>query len=286
MSATNNEQYKADQRQGWNGVADDWLKWWKVIEPASKNISRRMIELAKINEGSRVLDIATGIGEPSITVAYQVGESGYVLATDMSSKMLSIAKQRSVSLGLQDRMDFKECDAETIDLPSLSFDAALCRFGLMFLPDIRAGLANIYRSLVDGGFFSAAVWSTPNKVPFITLTLDTIIKETKISPPQSNSPGPFSLADENLLKDLFVKSGFKDVTTERVDMVLTLDSTDLFTRLVHETAEPVKAVLYNQTQEKRLEILRAITEAASQYVDKSSGVFSMSNEAICIVGKK
>lgn len=127
--------------------------------------------------------MATGIEEPSTTAAYQVGHSGHVLATDMSSKMLSIAKQRSISLGLQDRMEFIEDDAETIYLPSFTFDAALCRFGLMFLPYVKAGLANIYRSLVDGGRFSAAVWSTPDKVPFITLTLDTIVKETNISPP-------------------------------------------------------------------------------------------------------
>jgi ubiquinone/menaquinone biosynthesis C-methylase UbiE len=138
LSTTNNEQYKINQRQGWNGVADEWLKCWDVIEPASKNISLRMIELANIKEGSKILDVATGIGEPSITAAYQVGKNGRVLATHISLKMLSISKQRSITLGLDDRMDFKEGDAETIVLPPLSFDAALCRFGIMFLPDIKA----------------------------------------------------------------------------------------------------------------------------------------------------
>ena len=88
-------------------MADEWLKWWDVIEPASKNIGLRMIELANIKEGSKVLDVATGVGEPSITAAYQVGKSGNVLATDISLNMLSIAKQRSITLGLDDRMDFK-----------------------------------------------------------------------------------------------------------------------------------------------------------------------------------
>ena len=69
-------------------------------------------------------------------------------------------------------------------------------------------------------------------------------------------------------------------------MILTLDSAEAFTRFVYETTEPVKTVLSNQTQERRLEILKAITEAANQYVDKSSGSVRMSNEAICIVGKK
>jgi enediyne biosynthesis protein CalE5 len=71
--------------------------------------------------------------------------------------MLSIARQRAISLGLQDMIEFKEGDAETISLPASAFDAVLCRWGLMFLPDLRDGLSNIYRSLVNGGHLAAAV---------------------------------------------------------------------------------------------------------------------------------
>ncbi|HYZ58396.1 MAG TPA: methyltransferase domain-containing protein [Nitrososphaeraceae archaeon] len=114
--------------------------------------------------GSKVLDIATGIGEPAITAANRVGNSGHILATDISSQMLSVAKQRAVSLGLQDVIEFKEGDVETIDLPSSTFDAVLCRWGLMFLPDHKAGLSNIYRSLIEGGQFAAAVWASPDQI--------------------------------------------------------------------------------------------------------------------------
>ena len=80
--------------------------------------------------------------------------------------MLYIAKQRAISSGLEQVIEFKEGDAETIDLSAASstFDAALCRFGLMFLPHLRTGLSNIYRSLVDGGRLAAAVWASPDKV--------------------------------------------------------------------------------------------------------------------------
>lgn len=72
-----------------------------------------MIELVEIKQGSRVLDIATGIGEPSITAAQRVGKNGQVLAIGISPQMLSVAKQRSISQGLQDLIEFKEGDAET-----------------------------------------------------------------------------------------------------------------------------------------------------------------------------
>ena len=116
MSTIDPEEYKAGQRQGWNGVANDWQKWWKTFETAGEEVSRHLTELAQIKQGSRVLDIATGIGEPAITAANQVGNSGHVLAIDISSQMLSIAKQRAISLGLQQVIEFKEGDAEIIDL--------------------------------------------------------------------------------------------------------------------------------------------------------------------------
>jgi ubiquinone/menaquinone biosynthesis C-methylase UbiE len=125
MSTPDSKQYKEGQRQGWDSVANGWQKWWKITEIAAEKVSRRLIELAEIKRGSRVLDIATGIGEPAITAAKQVGDSGHVLATDISSQMLSIAKQRAISLGLERVIEFKVGDAEAIDLPASTFDAAL-----------------------------------------------------------------------------------------------------------------------------------------------------------------
>jgi ubiquinone/menaquinone biosynthesis C-methylase UbiE len=287
MSTFDPKQFKEGQRQGWNNVANGWLKWWKITETAGENISKRMIELAEIKQGSRVLDISTGIGEPSITAAQRVGKNGHVLAIDISPQMLSVAKERAISRGLQDLIEFKEGDAETTDLPSSTFDAALCRFGLMFLPNVKAGLSNIHESLVNEGRFAAAVWASPEKVPFISLPFNILLKETNIPPPPPNAPGPFSLADEKLLKDYFSSSGFKDVTIERHNMIFNFSSPEEFTNFVCETASPVQVMLSNQSEERKKEILKAITEAAANnYVDKNSDSISLSNEAICIVGTK
>lgn len=281
------KQYKEGQRQGWDSVAGGWQKWWNITETAAEKPSRRLIELAEIKRGSRVLDIATGIGEPAITAAKQVGNSGHVLATDISSQMLSIAKQRAISLGLEQVIEFKEGDAETIDLPASTFDAALCRFGLMFLPDLRTGLSNIYRSLVDGGRLAAAVWASPDKVPFIALALNTVMKETKSPPPPTaGTPGPFSLSDENMLRNSLIESGFKDVTIERMDVTFNFDSAEVYASFACETAAPVQAMLTNQPQERREEILKAISESARKYAENNTPTVRMSNEAICVVGRK
>ena len=286
MSSRDSEQYKEGQRQGWDSVAGGWQKWWKITETGAEKVSRRLIELADIERGSTVLDIATGIGEPSITAANQVGNSGHVLAIDISSQMLSIAKQRAISSGLEQVIEFKEGDAETIDLSASTFDAALCRFGLMFLPNLRGGLSNIYRSLVDGGRLAAAVWASPDKVPFIALALNTVMKETKSPPPPAGTPGPFSLSDEVMLTNSLINSGFKDVTIERMDVSFDFDSAEVYTSFVYETAAPLQAMLANQPQERREEILKAVTESARKYAENDAGSMRLSNEAICAVGTK
>ena len=285
MSTLDTHQYKEGQRQSWDCVAAEWQRWWKTTETAAEEVSRWLISHAEIKPGSKVLDIATGIGEPAISAAKKVGNSGHVLATDISPQMLSIAKQRAISLGLQDVIEFKEGDSETIDLPNSIFNAVLCRWGLMFLPDLKTGLSNIHKSLVDGGRLAAAVWASPDKVPFIALALNTVMKETNNPQPPPGTPGPFNLSDEYILKDSFIKLGFTDITIERVNVVFDFDSAEDYSNFVHGTAAPIRSMLANETQERREEILKAIAESAGKYADNNTGTVKLSNEALCIVGR-
>jgi enediyne biosynthesis protein CalE5 len=254
VTAVDPRQYKETERQKWDSVAIGWQKWCRTIERGAGKLSNRLIELTEIKPDSRVLDISTGIGEPAITVANQMGKTGYILATDISPQMLSIAKQRAISLDLSDMIEFKVGDTETIDLPNSTFDAALCRAGLMLLPDLKAGLLNIYRSLIEGGRFAAAVWSSPDKVPFISVVMNTVMKEANVPSPPPGTPGPFSLSDENGLKNSFITSGFKNPTIERMNVSFDFESSSVFANFVLETSGLFQTILANQTHEKKGEI--------------------------------
>jgi ubiquinone/menaquinone biosynthesis C-methylase UbiE len=285
LSAIDPKQYKEIQRHNWDRVAHGWEKWWRTIEIGSGKVTRRLIELASIKVGSKVLDISTGIGEPAITAAREVGNTGQVLATDISSEMLSIAKQRATNAGLQHVIAFKQGDTGTIELPNSTFDAALCRFGLMFLPDLDTALLNIYGSLVNGGRFAAAVWALPEKDSLFTSTMNTIMKETRTSPPPAGAPGPFSLSDESLLINYFVNTGFKDVTIERMNVTFDFESSKEYASFVHETAGPLHEMLSNESPERRQKILEAVSESARKFAD-NTGIVKFSNDATCIIGKK
>jgi enediyne biosynthesis protein CalE5 len=285
LSAVDPKQYKETQRHNWDSVAHGWEKWWRVIEIGAEKVSRLLIELASIKVGSNVLDISTGIGEPAITATREVGNTGQVLATDISSEMLSIAKQRAINAGLQHAIVFKQGDTGTMELPNSTFDAALCRFGLMFLPDLDTALLNIYSSLVNGGRFAAAVWASPEKDSLFTSTMNTVMKETRTSPPPAGVPGPFSLSDESLLRNYFINTGFKDVTIERMNVTFDFGSSKEYASFVHETAGPLHEMLSNESPERRQKILEAVSESAKKFAD-NSGTVKFSNDAICIMGKK
>jgi hypothetical protein len=68
-TAIDPQKFKSTQRQGWDSVAEGWKRWWKVIEQGGQVVNDTLVELAKISQGNRVLDIATGIGEPALTAA-------------------------------------------------------------------------------------------------------------------------------------------------------------------------------------------------------------------------
>jgi ubiquinone/menaquinone biosynthesis C-methylase UbiE len=135
------KQFRRDQRQDWESVATGWQKWYKTFEKGAHKMSHRLINMAEIKPASKVLDIATVIGEPAITVARSVGTMGHVLDTDISLQMLSITRQRVVSENLEKIIDFKECDAATMDILESNFDAALFRLGLVFLDNLDSGLS-------------------------------------------------------------------------------------------------------------------------------------------------
>lgn len=278
------EQFKAQQRQIWDNAAAGWQTWWATIERGAQRVSDKLVELAEIKPGDRVLDIATGIGEPAVTAARRVKPNGKVVATDISPQMLAIAKARAKSLGLDSVMEFRESDAEALDFPKSTFNAILSRWGLMFLPNLPAALVMIKQLLAPDGRLSAAVWSAPSKVPLLDLVFSTVRKQVNAPAPPAGTPGPFALADAGALERSFRQAGFKDIRIEILEITFGFDSPESYTRLHQQVTAPIQAMLSSQTEERKKQVWNSVTEAVLQYAD-SHGRVNMDNEVICIVGK-
>ena len=283
---SNSDDFKAQQRQMWDNAATGWQTWWETIERGAQKVSDKIVELAEIKPGNRVLDIATGIGEPAVTAARRVKPNGKVVAIDISPKMLAIAKTRAKSLGLDDIMEFRESDGEKINLPdhTTKFDAVLSRFGLMFFPNLPAALVRIRQMLITNGRLSAAVWSTPSKVPLIDLAFASVLKQINAPAPPPGTPGPFALADIEALKQLFSQAGFKDIKVDTFQITFEFDSPESYTKHIQQTATRAHEMLANQAEEVKKQTWDSITEAVWQYAD-SHGRVNLDNEVICIVGR-
>ena len=284
--AFNSEDFKAQQRQMWDNAAAGWQTWWETIERGAQKVSDKIVELAEIKPGDKVLDIATGIGEPAVTAARKVMPDGKVVATDISPQMLANAKTRAKSLGLDGIIEFRESDGEKLDLlePRARFDAILSRWGLMFFPNLPAALVRIKQMLVTDGRLSAAVWSAPSKVPLVDLAFATVRKQINAPSPPPGAPAPFALADVDTLRQSFSQAGFKDIKIDTFQITFEFDTSESYTKAQQQTNAPIHPMLANYTDEVNKHVWNSITESVWQYAD-SHGKVNLDNEVICIVGR-
>jgi len=284
----NPDKFKVDQKKTWDSVASGWQKWWQTFENGAQHVSDRLIELAGIRPGNRVVDIATGIGEPAVSAAKVVGKGGHVTATDMSTEMLAIAEERSRSLGLDDIMNFKQSDAENLQLgTNHTFDAILCRWGLMFLPNLSNALVKIHQMLLPGRKLAVAVWSEPSKVPLINIPMSTAREYLRDSLVGQAVPGPFSLADVGAFKKSLLKVGFTDIQSETINVTFEFDSAEDYTKFNQDIVAHIRTLLANETEKRKEEIWNAITDKAKLlFADYQSGHIKLANEAICVVALK
>jgi enediyne biosynthesis protein CalE5 len=274
------ERVRREQREFWNSAAPGWKDLFVGLDRAAQHVSDRLVELARIKQGDRVLDIATGSGEPAVTAARKVGPNGLVVATDQSATMLDLARERAAALGLRN-LKFVETDAETLAVEERDFDAAVCRWGLMFVGDLDTAARRIAELLAAGAGFATAVWSSAEKVPMASLGEEAVRKMANLPPPVEGAPHPLRLADTKPLERSLERAGFKDLRVEPVIVKFEWQSAEAFTEQRRALSAPFRAMLSKQTPELQRQILGAVTTAAAAYAD-SAGVVRMDNEAICI----
>jgi SAM-dependent methyltransferase len=206
---------KAQQRAAWGAQAQAWYAQLDVTERQWGPLNEGLLELARVETGDRVLDLASGIGDPALAAAARVGPTGRVIATDLSPDMLAFAAQRAAAAGLSN-VEVHEMDAEEIDLPAASVDVVLCRLGLMFLPDLDRALAGVHRVLVPGGRFATAIpWRPASQaMPRLVGAMVAALGLPKPPPPEPGTPGIFSLADASFLCAALDRAGLIGVRIE------------------------------------------------------------------------
>jgi SAM-dependent methyltransferase len=142
--------YKEMIRQEWTGAAPLWQKWNQKFVIQTREATELVLRGAQVGPGMKVLDLASGTGEPALSLARAVGPQGRVVATDLVPQMLEAARQNAAAQELEN-MEFRVADAESLPFSDGEFDRVTCRFGIMFFADIPKAMAEILRVLKPGG---------------------------------------------------------------------------------------------------------------------------------------
>src|SRR5947199_9201306 len=180
------------QRAAWAGLSAGWEKWDSVIMDQLGPVSAAIIERLDIADDQQHLDIASGTGEPGLTVA-RLAPRGHVVLTDLAVEMLEIAARRAHAQGITN-FETKVCSADDLPFGDATFDSVSVRFGYMFFPDVDTATAEFMRVLKPRGRLCASVWVKPERNPWTTIAMQAIGSETAISPPQPDRPNMFRCA--------------------------------------------------------------------------------------------
>jgi ubiquinone/menaquinone biosynthesis C-methylase UbiE len=247
--------------------------------------TERMLRAAQLAPGMRVLDIAAGTGDQSVLAARLVGTAGSVLATDISATMLQAAEEAAREAGLSN-ITTQVADASTIELPQGHFDAAICRFGLMFVPDLHQALTRIQRALKPGAKFATLVWSTEARNPWMGLQVHLLREMGRMptSPPPSIVRA-LSLSEPGKVDGALRTAGFHEVQVTRIETPRRFGSIEE-TMQAMRSASPAQGELTRELNDAERERYATELESRLRAYSDPDGSVSIPGEAILVVGSR
>lgn len=276
-------EFRGAQRKQWQSAATGWRKWSELIDESAGTVSERLVEMAGVEPGSRVLDVAAGYGEPALTAARAAGPEGSVVATDISAEMIAYGRERAAAEGLPN-IEFVESDASSLDFPKDSFDAALSRWGIIFEPDAEAAASRIRSFLTSGARMAISSWGPPDQVPFLAIPMRTAMERLQVPAPPPGTPGPLSRPTPEALGGLLAGGGFSEVEVEEIRVTFEWQSPEQFTTFVKEIAPPITALIEPHPPEVQEETWSAITDATRKAAG-GDGAVRFSNLVLLAAGR-
>jgi len=254
-------------RPDWNSFAraNASQRWRQLSATMGSDATRALVAEARISPGLDVLDVASGTGEPAISIAIVLNETGLVLATDISEAPLMIARQRAEQRCLTN-IDFQIADAMSLPFEAETFDRITSRLGVMFFPDPGKAIAEFHRVLKPNGQVSLLAWG-PMDQPYLSSTIGVVKKILQVPLPPSGMK-MFNFAEPAWLSQLYAKAGFTNIDSRIVDLEWTWPGTaedvwDYF----QDVTVPFKPLFDRIPEARRQEIDAAVVSEITRYRD-------------------
>ncbi len=249
----------------WSGSAPYWEKHGEIIRQMFAPITQALAEEAQIGRQHAVLDIATGAGEPALSVAAWVGPEGKVFGIDPVPEMVAAARRATERLGLKNAQ-FDVAFADHLPFPADAFDAVISRFGVMFFPSPVDAVREMLRVLKPGRKLALAVWHFAERNPF-HWTLSRVIERYVDSPPPApDAPDAFRFARPGKLAEVLAEAGAMAPSERLLQFTIQAPlSVEDFWTMRCEWSEKLREKIAMLSNEQAKEAKRQVLEAFREY---------------------
>jgi ubiquinone/menaquinone biosynthesis C-methylase UbiE len=268
----------------WSESAPYWEKHREIIRGMFAPVAQALIEDAEITSGQFALDVATGPGEPALTIAGLVGPEGKVLGVDPVPEMVEAARREANRRGLHNA-SFELAFADRLPFPANTFDAVVSRFGVMLFPSPVESVREMLRVLKPGGRISMAVWHFAERNPFHYSLSQVVERYVESPPPAPDSPDVFRFAAPGKLLAI-LSNGGATATSERLLQfaIRAPVSVEDFWAIRSEMSDRLRAKLAMLSKEQLAELKREVLEALGAY--SANGGVSFPAEVLIVNGAK
>lgn len=274
---------KADIRRQWEGAAPGWAKWEATVANWIEPATMAMLAMAQVDRGARVLDLASGAGSQTLSAARRVGAQGHVIANDISETMLQHVQKNARAAGL-DNVSTLAGAAEDLDVATESFDAVICRLGLMLFGEPAKALAAARRALRPGGRIAVVVFTTPAANPFMAKPMQILLRHAGKAPPLPGQPGIFALGASGVIERLFTDSGFVGIEQRTYSVPLLMPSATQALEMMREAFGAYRAVVSDAPEAIRIAAWAEVAEALKNF--ETNGGFEAPAEVLVAAGVK
>jgi ubiquinone/menaquinone biosynthesis C-methylase UbiE len=257
----------AELRRTWESVAPGWARWESVFAEGLAEVTETMLDMAGVDAGMRVLDLACGAGSQSLRAADRVGPKGRVVASDISATMLTHVQEAARRSGLSN-IETLECAAEDLPATADAFDAAVSRLGLMLFPAPKQALKAVQSVLKPKARIAALVFTTPSANPFMSKPMQILLRHAAKEPPTAGKPGIFALGGPGVLQGLLSDSGLTEVEAKVVRAPLRLASAADALAMMQQAFGAYRAVVADLSSQARAAAWSEVGECLRQFENR------------------